>query len=277
MVLGIVAGGGLLPLLCAREAQRKNIPLKIFLYQEETQELADKYRQEFPEQCVVVRLGRLGELFSAFKKYRVSDVIFLGKIHKERLFSGMKYDLKALTFLAKMSGFSDQEFFDLLLRELNRRKIKVLPQYTFLQSLLLREGVYTKRKLTNQDWEDIRYGLFYARKMGELDIGQTVVVRRKTVLAVEALEGTDACILRGGALSHGKGAVVCKAERHSQDPRFDIPTVGLHTLQKMAESSCHILAVESHSVFVIGLEEMVSFANSHNIAIVSHKPVLKKP
>lgn len=277
MHLAIVAGGGKLPLFCAREVKKQKIPFKIFLYQEETQDTVGIFFSEFKENCTLIRLGKLGELISALKKNQISHVIFIGKIHKQNLFRGMKYDLKTLSLLTKMKNQNDSEFFRVLLLELKKHKIEVLPQSTFLKNFLLPEGVLTKKKPQKKDWQDIKFGLYYARKIGELDIGQTVVVLNKTILAVEALEGTDACIERAGILSQGKGGVVCKAERANQDPRFDIPTVGISTLETMKKVNCHLLAFESEKVFVVEPEEFINYANKNQLVVVSHKTVKEDP
>ena len=137
----------------------------------------------------------------------------------------------------------------------------------YLQDRLARDGVMGRREPTEEQWADARYGLELARAIGRLDLGQTVVVKDRVALAVEALEGTDACIRRGGQLAK-EGGVVVKAVKPQQDRRFDLPAVGPDTIDSMQEAGCQVLAVEAGSTLVMDLEEMVRRADSAKIALV---------
>ncbi len=270
-VLGILAGAGELPLICAREVLRRNIPVRIFLVAEEEirQQLA--YQKEFANITEKVSLGKFGALLKTFQKHGITDLVLLGKVRKEHIFRGLRYDWKALSVMATMRTFNDDEFFRVMLREFQKIGITVIPQARYLQSLLLPEGNYTRKKPSKKDEEDIHYGLYYARKIGELDIGQTVIVRNKAVLAIEAIEGTDACIERAGQYSHGKGGIVCKAEKKFQDPRFDMPTVGISTLLSMYKARLHVLAIESNKTFVVNPPEFIQKANELSIIVAARR------
>ncbi len=264
--LGIVAGEGILPYLAYQEAKKKGIPTYFFAVEEE-----NPYLKDIPSSNIEkVSVTQVGKFFQKLHKKGISHVVFLGKIQKKHLFSSLKFDLTTLKLLKKAPNFNDNTLFWTLCEELEKRGIKVLPQGKFLPSLLLKEGIYTRKKPRKKDWEDIYFGLYYAKKIGELDIGQTVVVKKKSVLAVEAIEGTNACIIRGGKLGK-EGVVVCKAEKKNQDPRFDIPTVGLSTLDAMKEVKAKILAIEAEKTFVVTPQEMIQKANKLGIILVAAK------
>lgn len=275
MKLGILAGMGELPIFCAREAQRKQVPFKIYLIAEEQAAARLEYTNEFHDNVELVSLSKFGKLLKTLAKDNITDVVLLGKVRKEHIFKGLKFDLKALSMLAAMPSYNDDEFFNVIEKELRKKKIKVLPQYMFLQSLLLEEGIYTKKKPRKKDESDINYGLYYAKKIGELDIGQTVVVRNRAVLAIEAIEGTDACIERAGEFSHGNGGIVCKGEKIGQDVRFDMPTVGTDTLVSMKKAGCHILAIEAKRTFVVNPPEFIKKADELGIIFVVRRAPLK--
>ncbi|RME90963.1 MAG: LpxI family protein, partial [Candidatus Hydrogenedentota bacterium] len=164
-------------------------------------------------------------------------------------------------FLQNLRDRKDDTILSQFTKELANRGIEVISQKLLLQSLLLPPGVYSKKQPDEKTQEDIDFGMDHAKKIGEWDIGQTVVVKDKSVLAVEAIEGTDECILRGGKLARKKGAVVCKAEKKHQDDRFDIPTVGLDTLKVMKRSGANVLAIEANKTFVVTPEEFVAQVN----------------
>jgi DUF1009 family protein len=147
------------------------------------------------------------------------------------------------------------------------RGLPVTDPTRFLQDRLAREGVLGKRQPTEEQWADARYGLELARAVGRLDLGQTVVVKDRTAVAVEVLEGTDACIRRGGELAR-EGAVVVKALKPQQDRRFDLPAVGPDTIDSMKEAGCHVLAVEAGTTLMMDLDEMVRRADKAKIALI---------
>jgi len=269
MRLGIVAGAGSLPLHSAREARAKGIDLIIYTVAEEIAKLEDY--SEFGDRVKSVVLLRFGEFLKTLKKDNITHLILIGKVSKEHIFSDFRPDLKAVSMLASMKSRNDDSFFYTMLREFEKIGMEVLPQSTYLKANLMAEGIYSRKKPGKEDKEDIQFGMYYASQIGRLDIGQTVVVRRKSVLAVEAIEGTDACIRRGGTLSRGKGAVVCKCEKPAQDRRFDIPTVGLNTLDAMKGSGAHVLAIEAGRTFVSDPQQFFAYANRLGIIVVAVK------
>ena len=150
--------------------------------------------------------------------------------------------------------------------EIEREGFKVLDQTVYLKPFMPKVGVLSKAQPTDEQWADICFGFELAKQMGGLDIGQTVVVKHKAAMAIEAIEGTDKCILRGGELGRGE-AVVVKTEKPNQDVRFDVPAVGIKTLMSMIDSGCKVLAVEAEKTIFVQQEDVLDMANRHGIVI----------
>lgn len=270
--LAIICGSGLLPAIAAREAIAQGWSIQLYVVSEEEFAQQDGI-EDLLQYCKTVTLTQFGNILRTLKKDSITDLIMLGKIKKEVLFKNPRFDLKTLWLLSKLINRNDNTIFYGIKKELEKIKINILPQSEFLKKLLMKKKVYSKKKPSKKDWKDIEFGLYYAKKIGALDIGQTVIVKNRTVLAVEAIEGTDLCIQRGGKLSHGKGAVVCKSAKAKQDARFDMPTVGMQTLQSMKESGCNILAIEADEIFAITPKEIIDFADKNKMILVATEVV----
>ncbi len=262
--LGIVAGAGELPLIAMREALSAGEDPLFFSINESGFD-----PQIYKERSIPVYVTKVGEIFKLCKKNHIDRLLLLGKVSKDILLKTYRYDLKAIRLLAKMINRNDYSFFQILEEELKKENIEFISQKTYLKSLLLPEGRYTNKKLTNHTVDDICFGMDMAQKFAELDLGQTVVVYDKMVLAVEAIEGTDETIKRGGFLSRKKGAVVCKSSKRNQDDRFDLPTVGLHTLNTMNDVKCKTLAIRSNETIVVNPKEFIQYAEKLKINFVS--------
>ena len=150
--------------------------------------------------------------------------------------------------------------------EIEREGFTVLDQTVYMKPFMPKVGVLTKQQPTEEQWQDICFGFELAKHMGALDIGQTVVVKNKAAMAIEAIEGTDKCILRGGELGRGESVVV-KTEKPNQDVRFDVPAVGIKTLMSMIDSGCKVLAVEAEKTIFVQQSNVLDMANRHNIVI----------
>ena len=191
----------------------------------------------------------------------------LGKVTKEILYKGLSFpDLKTLGVLKRLKNRKDDTIMLAIVDEIEREGFSVLDQTVYLKPFMPKVGVLTKRQPTEEQWQDICFGFELAKQMGQLDIGQTVVVKHKAAMAIEAIEGTDKCILRGGELGRGE-AVVVKTEKPNQDVRFDVPAVGIKTLMSMIDSGCNVLAVEAEKTIFVQQEDVLEMANRHNIII----------
>ncbi len=266
--IGIIAGGGKFPILIARAAKKRGLKVFAVAYEGE----ADKELEKEVDGICWLSLGQFGGLIRAFKKEGIDKVMMAGTIKKRRMFGNIKFDLKGISVLAKISFFHDDGILKTVANELLREGIEVISATEFLPEILAPEGCLTKRKPSREEEEDIRFGWRIAKKIGELDIGQCVVVRKKTVVAVETIEGTDETILRGGRLAKEK-AVVIKVSKPMQDLRFDLPAVGLSTLKNMAKVRASCLAIEAGKTIIFDREEMISFANQNRISVVSIKEI----
>jgi hypothetical protein len=191
----------------------------------------------------------------------------LGAITKKRFFADAMLDVTGLKVLARVAIRSDDNLLRAFARFLEEEGVPITDPTPFLGDRLAREGVLGRQQPTAEELEDARYGLELARGIGRLDLGQTVVVKDRVGVAVEALEGTDACIRRGGELAR-EGAVVVKAVKPQQDRRFDLPAVGPATIATMREVKARVLAVEAGTTLVMDRDEMVRDADRARIAVV---------
>ena len=265
-VLGIIAGGGKFPIMVARAARKKGIKVVAVAHMEET----DPSLANEVDEITWVKLGQFGHLIKALKRAGVNKAIMAGTIKKRRMFDGILPDFRGLSLMSKILFFHDDGILSQVAKELSEEGIEVINSTHYLPDIVAPDGCLTKRRPSRDEKEDIRFGWHMAKEIGRLDIGQCVVVKKKTVLAVEAIEGTDKTIIRGGKLAK-KGAVVVKVCKPQQDLRFDLPSVGLKTIQTMDRVNAKVLAVEAGKTVIFEREEMISFANKKGISIVSIK------
>ena len=262
-IIGIIAGGGQFPLMVADSVRKQGHRVVAVAHHEETDpELANRV-----DQIVWINLGQLGRLMKALKKHGVQKALLAGTITKRLMFK-VKPDLKGLTLMSKIAIFHDDGILRSLAGELEKEGIHIVSATSFIPELLSPPGCLTRRKPTKKEKEDIQFGWQVAKELGRLDIGQCVVVRRRTVLALEAIEGTDETILRGGRLARER-AVVIKVSKPSQDLRFDIPSVGSKTVETMSKVKASVLALEAGKTLMFDRSEMIQLANSSGISIVS--------
>ena len=266
--LGILVGTGELPYVAARNALAAGEDLRLFNF---TPDAPPPELRPYTTQVVLIRI--FSSVIRAMKREGVTRLLLLGKADRAHLYANKpwSFDWRVLFLLARSANQNDYTIFDVLSREFEKRGIHIIPQHTYLQDQFLPEGRYGK-KCTAREVEDIVYGISYARELNRLDVGQTVVVGKRSVLALEAAEGTDRCIRRGGELFHGKGAVVCKTAKRDHDPRFDIPVTGLATLESMRASGCRVLALETGRTFVVEPHTFLSRAREYGITVVSLDP-----
>lgn len=262
--IGLIAGGGQFPLLVAEAARKRGFSVLAVAHLGET----DPSLSEKVDEVIWIRLGQLGQLIKALKKKKVKKSLMAGTITKRRMFEDIRPDLKGLALISKLALFHDDGILRAVADELAREGIEIVSSTQYLPELVAPQGCLTKRKPNKSEKEDIDFGFQVAKELGRLDIGQCVVVRKKTILAVEAIEGTDAAIRRGGDLAR-EGAVVVKVSKPHQDLRFDVPAVGLGTVKAMAEVKAAALAVESGKTLLFDKDEMITYADELRIAIVS--------
>jgi DUF1009 family protein len=262
--IGIIAGGGQFPILAAEAARKRGLIVTAVAFEGE----ADPKINEIAHDTEWIGLGQLGKLIKAFKKRGVSKALMAGTISKGKMFSNIKPDLKGLAFLSKFAIFHDDNILRSLATELLNEGIEIVSSTIYLPELLAPELCFTKRKPSGEEERDIKIGWRVAKELGRLDIGQCVIVRDRTVLALEAIDGTNATILRGGRLA-GEKAVVVKVSKPDQDLRFDVPSVGLETVEAMVAVKAAVLAIEAGKTLVFDREKMVDLADRNKISIIS--------
>lgn len=261
--IGIIAGGGQFPLLfieAAREAGRRVI---VVAHKNET----DPRVAEEADAICWVKLGQLGKIIAFFKKNFVYETVFLGTITKTKIFRDVLPDLKALSLWNKIDRKQDDAILRAIAQAIEDEGIKVLESTLYLRHLIFPQGILTKNKPNKSQRRDIEFGWQNARAVGRLDIGQCVVVRNCTVLAVEAIDGTDATIRRGGELA-GEEAVVVKVRKPGQDFRFDLPATGYGTIKTLASVKGAVLAVEAGQSLIFDRDRMIKEADRLGIAVV---------
>ena len=199
----------------------------------------------------------------------INQFVFIGKVPKlDFLWNLHKLDWLALKNLYRLKNYNDDSFHSSVIDFLSEYNIKVLPQTFFLNHLFFEKEVLSKRKPTLEEKADIEYGYNLAKKVSDLDIGQTVVVKNRMILAIEAIEGTSETIKRGCQLAKGE-VVVVKVAKPSQDERFDIPTIGKETIETLAKSSGGVIAFEANKTLVVDKEKTIELADKYNICLIS--------
>src|SRR5512142_1264150 len=266
--IGLIAGGGRFPILFAESARRAGHRVVAVAHRSET----DPALAEKVDAISWVKLGQLGHLVAALKQGGATESVMLGAITKRRFFQDAMLDATGLRVLARVAIRSDDNLLRALARFLEEEGVPITDPTPFLSDRLAPAGVRGKHAPTEEEQADARYGMDLARGVGRLDLGQTVVVKDRCALAVEALEGTDACIRRGGELAKSGGFVVAKAVKPSQDRRFDLPAVGPDTVDVLKEAGGRVLAIEAGATLVMDLERMVEKADKAKLVLVGVKP-----
>lgn len=271
--IGLLAGWGRFPLVFARYAQAQGLRVHCLgiegMASAELGLICDDYRTS--------PLARLGRAIRYFQRRGITQAVMAGKVEKRVLFDPFRIwrlwpDWRAVNmWLRHCTNKKDDTLLLAVIREFEQDGISFRSALDFCPEILVKHGFLTKRHPTTSQWKDIHFGWEMAKRMGDLDIGQTVVVNDTAVIAVEAIEGTDQCIRRAGTLCRRGGMTVVKVAKPDQDMRFDVPTIGLQTIQTMRESGARVLAIESEMTIILDEPEVVRLADKLGIAIVSVK------
>jgi hypothetical protein len=259
--IGLVAGRGIYPLKVLDGAKARGVSLVVAAFEGETEARVAARGQ--PTEWL--RVGQLGKLISFFKKAGVQEAIFAGQITPKRLFD-LRPDWKALWIMARLKERNAVTLFGAVVAELAKAGVKVLPATTFVEDHLASRGILAGPKPPNHLSSEIAFGWPLAKAVAKLNIGQTVVVKKGTVMAVEGFEGTDEALRRGGKLGEGE-AVAIKVTAPGQDMRFDVPVIGPRTLQAAAEGKLSVLVVESGKTLILEMEEVRKLAVRHKITV----------
>lgn len=261
--LGMIAGAGELPEIIVRQNLRDGHHLPTIALSAEVAHRLAPYCPTLAQYGP----GQLGKIIRTLKQHTVRQVVIIGKLPKQLLFSIPRLDVRALRLLSRAPNYQDATLLHALIAEFAREGLEVVEQTRLLCHLITPLGILGARQPNKRQWADIRFGFKQAKQLAAMDIGQTIVVRRQTVLAVEAVEGTDATIQRGCRLG-GHGTVVVKVSRPGQDMRFDVPTVGPQTLQTIIDTGATALAVEAGTTLMLHQPQLVATANAHRIVLL---------
>jgi DUF1009 family protein len=262
--LGIIAGKGVYPRLLADSAQKAGV--KKIIAAAFTGETDPDLKQHV-HLIEWMRVGQLNRLLKFFNKHKVRHAIMAGQIAPKNLFD-LRPDWKALLLLGKLKQRNAESIFAAIADELARVGVDLLPATTFLEDCLASPGLIAGSKLSRREEEDVDLGLKIAREIARFDIGQTVIVKNGTVIAVEAFEGTNQAVRRGGALAR-EGSVMVKVAKPDQDMRFDVPVIGVETIRVAAEAKLRVIAVEIGKTLLLEREAIVKLADHSKISIIA--------
>ena len=261
---GLIAGDGLLPVKMAQYAKENGFEVVAISLSNFNYAQLKKYCSKVYSFCP----GEVQKIEDTLKAEGVKQITFLGKVSKTVLLKRPKFDQRAVEFMKKAVRLNDDKVMLMIIEEFEKIGITILDQTLFIKNLMIPSGVLGKVQPTASQIDDVNYGYWLAKEVGKLDIGQSVVIKDKMIMAVEAIEGTDKCIKRGCKIAKKNGRIV-KVAKPSQDKRFDIPAIGLRTLRTMKKYKADLIAVEAGETIIVDQEEVVKFANTHNIVIMA--------
>lgn len=262
--LGIIAGNGIYPRLlatAARNAGVKKITAAAFTGE------TDPELEQHVQLIEWMRVGQLNRLLKFFSQNKVHHAMMAGQIAPKNLFD-LRPDWKALLLLGKLKQRNAESIFAAIADELAKMDIDLLPATTFLEDCLAPGGLIAGSKLSRREEQDVDFGWKIAKEIAQLDVGQTVLVKNGTVVAVEAFEGTNDAIKRGGALAR-ESAVMVKVAKPNQDMRFDVPVIGIETLRVAAEAKLRVIAVEAGKTLLLERDAVAKLADRSKISIVA--------
>ena len=262
-ILGIIAGNGVYPRLLADAARKAGVKKIIAAaFTDET----DPVLVQHVDLIEWMRVGQLNRLLKFFNEHKVHHAIMAGQIAPKNLFD-LRPDWKALLLLGKLRARNAESIFAAIANELTRIDVELLPATTFLEDCLVPAGLIAGAKLSRREEEDVDLGWKIAKEIARLDIGQTVMVKNGTVVVVEAFEGTNEAIRRGGALAR-EGAVIVKVAKPNQDMRFDVPVIGRETISVAAEAKIRVIALEAGRTLLLEKDEVILAAQRAKITVL---------
>lgn len=275
--LGLIAGNGRFPFLVLNAARSRGLEVVVAAIKEET---LPEIEREGATSVHWLSLGELSKLIETFKREGVSQAVMAGQVKHKQIFSSIRPDWRLAKLLLSLGTRNTDSLIGAVAKVLADEGITLLSSTSLLEPLLAKSGVLTRREPTQQELKDIEYGRAVARHLATYDIGQTVVVAGAACVAVEAMEGTDACIERAGRLMatmHSEGGpstlardlVVVKVAKPDQDMRFDVPVVGVRTVETMKAAGATCLAIDASKCLLIDGDKVTESADTSGIAIVA--------
>ncbi len=261
---GLVAGNGQFPFQVLEAARKQGIEMPVFAIREE----ASPELERAAERVHWLSLGEAKRLLEILKTEGINRIVLAGQVKHNKLYSSIPPDSLMQRMLGSLKRKNTNALLGIFIRMLEERGIQVVDSTAFLKPLLARAGTLTRRAPDADEAADLDYGREVAKRIAGLDIGQTVVVRERACIAVEAMEGTDAAIERAASLSNGKRLAVVKVARPRQDMRFDVPVVGIKTIRTMQRCRATALAVDASKTLLFDRQELLALADEAGIAVV---------
>ena len=268
---GLIAGNGRFPFLVLQSARQQSIDVVVAAIKEETSPEIDSCG--YPVHWL--GLGELGKLIRIFRKTGVGKAIMAGQVKHARIFGASIPDLTMIRMLAGLKQKNTDSLIGGVAKVLEEAGIDLVDSTVLLKPYMISEGTLTRRGLNAEEQSDVDYGRPIAHRIASMDIGQTIVVRDRAVVAVEAMEGTDAVIRRAGELAGQKHLTVIKVSKPKQDMRFDIPVIGLSTLEHMIDSGATALVVDARRCLVFDKEKIIEAADKYGISVVALPPLME--
>jgi UDP-2,3-diacylglucosamine hydrolase len=265
---GLIAGNGRFPFLVLEAARSQGIDMVVAAIKEEAFEEINSAASSVHW----IGLGQLSKLIKTFKQEGVTRAIMAGQVKHKQIFSSIVPDFKLVKLLASLASKNTDSLIGAVAGVLEEEGITLMESTAFLKPLLPEPGVLTARAPNENEAKDIEYGRRIACEIARMDIGQSVVVRDQACVAVEAMEGTDEVMRRAAVLAGHQPITVVKVSKPRQDMRFDVPVVGLPTVELMVETNATALAIDAHKTLLMDREKLVVFANAHQISIVACEP-----
>jgi DUF1009 family protein len=264
MPYGLIAGNGKFPFLVIEGARRAGARVSVVAIREETDPRVDSVA----DRVLWVGIGQLGKMIRFFKTEGVTQAMMAGQVKHVQIFSGALPDARMLKMFLRLPRRNTDALIGGIAAELASEGIELIDSTTFLQDHLPAPGVLTRRAPDDKERANIAYGLSVANEIARLDLGQTIAVRACACVAIEAMEGTDACIRRAGELVKGRLTIV-KVAKPNQDMRFDVPVVGVPTVETMIAARATCLSIAAGKTLVFDRAEMIRLADKHKIAVVA--------
>src|SRR5213078_686289 len=265
MKYGLIAGNGKFPFMVVEGARRAGVSLSVAAILEET----DPEIERVAERVQWIGIGQLGKMTRFFKNEGVERAVMAGQVKHVQIFSRAIPDARMLKMLLKLPRRNTDALIGAVSNELSSEGIELIDSTFFLKDYLPAAGTLTRRAPDDREREDIDYGLEIAREIARLDLGQTIVIRARACVAIEAMEGTDETIRRAGQLAKGRLTVV-KVAKPSQDMRFDVPVVGVPTIEVMQAAGATCLCITAGKTLIFDREETIRVADKNKISIVAN-------
>ncbi|MGE4385517.1 MAG: LpxI family protein [Endomicrobiaceae bacterium] len=262
--IGLIAGNGRFPFLVAEEIKKQGDRVITVALKEE----ADLDIEKVSDETVWLSVGKLQKIIDTFKERNVTTAVMVGQVKHAKIYSAISMDFRAIKLMGSLLNKKADTILGSVVKEFEKDGICFLPSHLYLKHLLAEKGLIAGKKLTSDENKDAEFGFKIAKGIAGFDIGQTVVVKDKSVLAVESIEGTDECIKRAYRLG-GENAIVVKVAKPNQDFRFDVPVIGTNTVRTLKENKIRAMIVEAGATLILDKEKVLKQAQSAEVTIIA--------